>query len=60
MKYKISKVVEGCRKDAYKHSPGEDSKTGKVIEILETVASLTIEKSPRDIENKIGVLLELV
>ena len=41
IKYKLSKIIGEVRMDIFKHSPDEESKTGKIIKILEGVVEFT-------------------
>ncbi len=41
-KYKLSMIIDGSRKDVSKHSPDGDSKTGKIINVLEAIMEHTL------------------
>jgi hypothetical protein len=60
VKYKISKIIGEYRIDVTKHSPEEDSRTGRIVHLLETVAELTKSNLGEDVERKIDSLLNLI
>jgi len=55
--YKLSKIVDGVRRDVFKNSPSEDSKTGRIIKLLETVIELMIINPTPGAEKKIEYLI---
>jgi hypothetical protein len=60
VKYKLSKIIGEHRIDVVKHSPENDSKTGRIIQLLETVLELTKPNASEDSERKIASLLALI
>lgn len=58
--YKLSKVVDGIRKDVFKHSPDEGSKTGRIINLLETMIKLTAVNPTLDSDKEIESLITLI
>lgn len=55
--YKLSKIVDGFRRDVSKNSPAEDSKTGRIIKLLETVIELMIINPTPGAEKEIEHLI---
>lgn len=55
-----TKIMEGVRKDVFKHSPDEDSKTGRVIQIFEAVIGLFDPLATSDNEEKIQRLFNSI
>jgi len=58
--YKLSKMVNGKRKDVFKHSPDENSKTRRIIQLLEIIIELTVINPTIDSQNEIERLITLI
>ena len=60
VKYKLSKIIGERRMDIFKHSPDENSKTGKIIKLLETVAEFTDDNPTIERDKAIESLWKLM
>jgi len=58
--YKLSKMVNGKRRDVFKHSPDENSKTGRIIQLLEIIIELTAINPTIDSQNEVERLITLI
>lgn len=58
--YKLSKIIDGIRLNVTKHSPDGNSKTGRIIELLNTIAKLAKGNPSPTIENEIESIVKLI
>lgn len=58
--YKFSKLINEQRIDIFKHSPDEESKTGKIIRLFELIIESTKLNSTSDYEEKIQSILDSI